>query len=74
MSLLSSHVAFPREGHLEAAHSVFKECDWSEFYWDAKEAIPMIAPEPQEKEVDICSLWTMTMQGTESLAGLGVVS
>ena len=61
VSLLSSHVAFPREGHLEAAvhvmahvgqrynsrlvydptypeidHSVFKECDWLEFYKDAK--------------------------------------
>ena len=27
-------------------HSVFKECDWSEFYMDAKEAIPVNAPEP----------------------------
>ena len=69
--LLSSHVASPREGHLEAAihvmayvgqryysrlmydpsyperdHSVFKECDCSEVYRDAKEAIPMNAPEP----------------------------
>ena len=25
-------------------HSVFKRCDWSEFYKDAKEAIPMNAP------------------------------
>ena len=79
VSLLSSHVALPREGHLEAAvhvmahvgqkynsrlvydplypeidHSVFKECDWSEFYRDAKEAIPVNAPEPCRKEVDIC--------------------
>ena len=71
VSLLSSHVALPREGHLEAAlhamahvsqrynsklvydpfypetyHSIFKECDWSEFYRDAKEAIPVNAPEP----------------------------
>ena len=78
MSLLSSHVALPREGHLEAAinvmthigqrydsrlvydpshqeidDSVFKECDWSEFYRDAKVAIPVNAPEPHEKEVDI---------------------
>ena len=79
VSLLLSHIALPREGHLEAAvhvmahvgqrynsrllyhpsypeidHSVFRECDWSEFYRDAKEAIPMNAPEPQGKEVDIC--------------------
>ena len=26
-------------------HSVFKKCDWSEFYWDAKEAIPVNTPE-----------------------------
>ena len=65
MSLLSSHVALPREGHLDAAvgqrynsilvydhshqemdHSVFRKCDQSEFYRDAKEAIRMNAPEP----------------------------
>ena len=63
--LLSSHVALPREGHLDAAvhvmahvgqrynfrlvydplypeidHNIFRKCDWSEFYRDAKEAIP----------------------------------
>ena len=71
ISLLSSHVALPREGHLEAAihvmthvgqrynsrlvydpsypeidHCVFKECDWSEFYRNSKEAIPVNTPEP----------------------------
>ena len=71
VSLLSSHVALPRKGHLDAAvhvmvhvgqryisrlvddpsyleidHSVFKECEWSEFYRDAKEVIPVNAPEP----------------------------
>ena len=71
MSLLSSHVALPKEGRLEAAihvmahvgqrynsrlmydpsypeidHSDFKECDWSEFYGDTKEAILVNAPEP----------------------------
>ena len=30
----------------EIDHSVFKECDWSEFYRDAKEAIPVNAPKP----------------------------
>ena len=79
--LLSSHLALPREGHLDAAvhvmthagqrydlrlvynllcpeidHSVFKKCDWSEFYWDAEEAIPINPPKPQGKEVNICSL------------------
>ena len=34
-------------------HSVLNECDRTEFYWDAKDAIPMNAPEPQGKEVDI---------------------
>ena len=37
----------------EVDYSVFKKYDWSEFYWDAKEAIPMNAPEFQGKEVDI---------------------
>ena len=71
VSLLSSHIALPREGHQEASvhvmmhivqrynsrlvydpsypeidHSVFKEFDWSEFYRDVKEAIPMNAPKP----------------------------
>ena len=79
MSLLSSHIALPSEGHLEAAvhvmahvgkkynsrlvyhpsyseidHSVFKECDWSEFYRDTKKSMSMNAPEPQGKEVDTC--------------------
>ena len=39
--------------HPDIDHSVFKKCDWSELYRDAKEAIPMNAPEPQSKEVDI---------------------
>ena len=37
----------------EIDHSVFKECDWSEFYRDAKGAIPMNAPEPQRKKTYI---------------------
>ena len=71
MSLLSSHLALSRQGHLDAAvndmayvgqkynsrlvydplyleidHSVFKECDWSEFYRDAKGAKSMKTKEP----------------------------
>ena len=70
VSLLLSHVALPREGHLEAAvhvmahvgqrynsrlvydpsyleidHSVFKKCDWLEFYRNSKDDVPMNAPE-----------------------------
>ena len=36
----------------EKDDSVFKNCDWSQFYWDAEEPIPMNAPKPQGKEVD----------------------
>ena len=59
----------------EIDHIVFKECDWLEFYRDAKEVIPVNAPEPQGKEVDIhACLWIATMQEIECLAGQGVVS
>ena len=99
VSLLSSYIALPREGHLDTAvhvmahvgqrynprlvydpsypeidHGVFKESDWSEFYRDCKLAIPMNAPEPQAKEVDICMLWKVTMQGTKCLVDQEVVS
>ena len=37
----------------EIDHSIFKECDWTEFYRDAKETIPVNASEPCGKEVDI---------------------
>ena len=40
-SRLVHHPLYP-----EVDHSVFKKCDWSEFYRDAKEAIPMNAPKP----------------------------
>jgi hypothetical protein len=78
VSLLSSHLAYPREGHLEAAlhvmaylrakhnsrlifdptypdidMTVFKQCDWKEFYGNVSEAIPVDAPEPLGKDVDI---------------------
>ena len=38
-SRLVYHLSYP-----EADHSSFKERDWSEFYRDAKEAIPLNAP------------------------------
>ena len=37
----------------EIDHNVIRKCNWSEFYEDVKEAIPMNAPEPQGKEVHI---------------------
>ena len=33
--------------------SSFKDCDWKQYYGNAKEAIPPNAPEPRGKEVDI---------------------
>ena len=78
VSKLASHMAMPREGHLEAVFhvfgylraksgsrmvfdptypeidmSVFKTCDWVEFYGNVKEAIPIDMPEPLGKDVDI---------------------
>ena len=98
VSLLSSHVALPRERYFEAAihvmahvgqryhswlvydlmypeidQSVFKECDCSEFYRDAKEAIPVNASEHQGKEVVIL-MGIVILQGTMCLTDLGVVS
>ena len=88
ISLLLSHVALPREGHVDAAihvmahvgqrynsrlmydssypeidHSVFNEYDWSEYYMDAKEAIPMNASEPQGKGLIFTFLLIIIMQG-----------
>jgi hypothetical protein len=37
--------------YLELDESVFQECDWSEFYPDAKEAIPPNMLEPRGKHV-----------------------
>lgn len=78
VSMLSSHLALPREGHLDAVLHIFayldhkhnsrmvfdptypeidmsnfKECDWKHFYGDVKEAIPLNAPDPRGKEVDL---------------------
>ena len=78
VSLLASHMALPREGHLETVFhlyaylkhklnarmvfdptypeidkSQFQEHDWKSFYGDVKEPIPVDAPEPRGKEVDL---------------------
>jgi hypothetical protein len=81
VSMLSSHLAIPRDGHLEAVYrifayldkkhnsgmvfdptypqidiSAFKECEWKEFYGEAKEPLPPNILEPRGKEVD-CRLY-----------------
>jgi hypothetical protein len=82
VSMLASHLACPREAHLEAVSRIFayldkkhnsrmvfdptypeidmsalKECEWKEFYGEAKEPLPLNMPEPRgTKEVD-CHLY-----------------
>ena len=78
VSLLSSYLAQPREGHFEAALHImshlgqrhnsrmvydptyptidpddFQRCDWDHYYEGATEAIPVNAPKPRGKEVDL---------------------
>lgn len=78
VALLSSHLAKPRVGHLEAVYYLygylkahdrstmvfddeyinwcdddFPEQDWSDFYHDVKEDIPVNAPEPLGMPVQI---------------------
>ena len=40
--------------YLDIDHSNFQDCDWTDFYEGAVEAIPSHAPPPREKEVDLC--------------------
>jgi hypothetical protein len=78
VSKLASHMALPREGHMDAVlhifgwrkrkhgsrmvfdptypaidMSVFKQCDWKEFYGDVREPIPGDAPIPLGRDVDL---------------------
>jgi hypothetical protein len=78
VSTLASHLALPREGHLDAVYHIFaylkskansrmvfdpsyptidmssfKKCDWRNFYGSAKEALPLNAPAPRGKDVDL---------------------
>ena len=78
VSVLASHMAMPREGHLDAVFHVyaylkrkhnarivfdpsypnidkkaFKIQDWTSFYGNVKEAIPLDMPEPLGKDVDL---------------------
>ncbi len=78
VSLLSSHLAFPREGHLETALHImsylsqkhntrlifdptypktdmgqFSQYNWTKFYGEVKEAIPVDMLEPLGKDIDV---------------------
>ena len=75
-SMLASHLAMPREGHLDALlhvmahmknkhnarmtfdptytdinHEDFKDCNWTEFYGEVIEPMPLNAPKPLGKPV-----------------------
>ena len=52
LSSLNSSLVYDL-AHIEIYHSMFKKCDWTEFYQDVKENISINAPEPRRKEVDI---------------------
>ncbi len=81
VSLLSSHLAYPREGHLETALHVmfylsqkhktrlifdlthpkidlgqFPQYNWTKFYGNVKEAIPVDLLEPLGKDLDVCMM------------------
>jgi hypothetical protein len=78
VTLLSSHLVFPREGHLETALHImsylshkhntrlifdpthpkidmgqFPKYNWTKFYGNVEEAIPVDMPEPLGKDVDV---------------------
>jgi hypothetical protein len=78
VSLLSSHLAYPRVGHLEEALHImsylrqkhnsrlifdptypkidmgmFPQYNWTNFYGNIEEAIPVDMPEPLGKDVDV---------------------
>jgi hypothetical protein len=70
VSMLSSHLCLPREGHLEAVYHLFAylalnhnarvvfdptfiNTAWKAMYRDVKEAVPINAPTPLDKEVDL---------------------
>ena len=47
--------------------SAFNQCDWSEFYPEAQEAIPLNMPEPKGNSVNLTVLLMLTMQAIEPL-------
>jgi hypothetical protein len=81
VSLLSSHLTYPCEGHLETALHImsylsqkhntrlifdptypkidmrqFPQYDWTKFYGNVEEAIPVEMPKPLGKDLDICMM------------------
>jgi hypothetical protein len=101
VSLLSSHLTFPHEGHLEMALHImsylnlsqkqntrlifdptyskidmgqFPQYNWREFYGNVEEAIPVDMPKPLGKDIDVCMMWTVTMQGTKGPDANALVS
>jgi hypothetical protein len=81
VSLLSSHLAYPREGCLETTFHMMSylshkhktrlifdtthpkidmgkipQFNWTKFYRDVEEAIPVYMPKPLGKEVDVCMM------------------
>ena len=54
--------------------SVFKECDWKEFYGSNTEAIPPNAPKSRGKEIDLrlfCASVIPITQGTNYVVAPG---
>ncbi|KAL7523865.1 hypothetical protein ACHAWF_000705, partial [Thalassiosira exigua] len=77
VSLMSSHLAYPHRGHMEAAlhdmsylkgrHIHFgSDAAWTAFYGDVTEDVPPNAPEPRGKEVDIRMLVDSDHAGDKS--------
>ena len=48
---------------------IFRNCDWSEFNWDAEEAVPMNVPEQIGKGVDILMFVESALLTLGSMSG-----
>ena len=51
--------------YLDIDHSSFQECEWTDFYDGAVEAIPPNTPPPRGKEMDLCILVDNDHAGNE---------
>ena len=54
----------------EVDHSIFKKCDWTEFYWNARVVIPINKVEPTASTF----LWTLIMQEMRDFVDQGVAA
>ena len=52
----------------EIDHSVFKKCDWTEFYLEAKWLYPSMPKNPEGRKLITACLWKVIMQKTRYLA------